>query len=72
MDSRTLNRRVFVYMSVMSMNEIWDVMGMVSWEVLDRGNPLEYADCLGYLDLWKLFPDFSERQEVGGILLRGS
>ncbi|GLA52535.1 hypothetical protein AnigIFM63604_009400 [Aspergillus niger] len=104
-DARTLNRRVFAYTEVLSMNEIWDTMATVSGEIppkdyvseedlreiiescgkrwhehgakvdiMDvanynmgqyriswciRGdNTPEFADYLGYLDFWKLFPDF--------------
>ncbi|GKZ36806.1 hypothetical protein AbraIFM66950_008038 [Aspergillus brasiliensis] len=38
-DTRTLNRRVFVYTEVLSMNEIWDTMTAVSGEV----PPKEYV-----------------------------
>ncbi|KAF3020674.1 hypothetical protein E8E14_013121 [Neopestalotiopsis sp. 37M] len=31
-DPRTLNKHVFAYTEVMSMNEIWDTMGSVSGE----------------------------------------
>ncbi|KAK4462915.1 isoflavone reductase family protein [Cladorrhinum samala] len=115
-DPSTINRRVFAYTELLSMNEIWDVMGKVTGEdpvreyvslkeiqeiivtcrkrlgeippnrpelalppttssnVMDianynmgqyriswcvRGdNTPEYADYLGYLNFWKLFPDF--------------
>ncbi|KAI2816483.1 hypothetical protein CBS147321_5168 [Aspergillus niger] len=104
-DARTLNRRVFAYTEVLSMNEIWDTMATVSGEIPPRDyvseedlreiiescgkrwhehgakvdimdvanynmgqyriswcirgdNTPEFADYLGYLDFWKLFPDF--------------
>ncbi|KAE8378155.1 isoflavone reductase family protein [Aspergillus bertholletiae] len=108
-DPRTVNRHVFAYTEVMSMNDIWHVMAKVSGEepvkayvseaeiheiiercrkrlqasslglmhpdnVMDtanfnmgqyriswciRGdNTPEYADYLGCLDFWKLFPTF--------------
>ncbi|ODM20379.1 hypothetical protein SI65_03432 [Aspergillus cristatus] len=108
-DSRTVNKHVFAYTEVLSMNEIWDIMAVASGEkprkdyvsgkeikeiieacgkrlnespesvmhpsnIMDianfnmgqyriswciRGeNTPEYADYLGYLDFWKLFPDF--------------
>ena len=31
-DARTLNRRVFAYTEVLSMNEIWDTMATISGE----------------------------------------
>ncbi|KAK3897960.1 hypothetical protein C8A05DRAFT_38461, partial [Staphylotrichum tortipilum] len=101
-DPRTLNRRVFVYTEVLSMNEMWEVMERVSGEEPERGyeviescrqrleassEPLthpsniadvatfnmgqyriswciredstpKYANYLGYLDIWDLFPAF--------------
>ncbi|GLA18389.1 hypothetical protein AnigIFM62618_006032 [Aspergillus niger] len=117
-DARTLNRRVFAYTEVLSMNEIWDTMATVSGEIppkdyvseedigeiirscgkrwhehgdrVDRmdvanynmgqyrisfcirgDNTPEFADYPGYLDFWKLFPDFpkgrSSLQPAGGM-----
>ncbi|KAE8374979.1 isoflavone reductase family protein [Aspergillus bertholletiae] len=108
-DPRTVNKHVFAYTEVLSMNEIWDTMASVSGEepardyiskseldvvirdckkrlaanpesahhpskIMDtanfnmaqyriswcvRGdNTPEYAEYLGCLDFWKLFPDF--------------
>ncbi|RSL50397.1 hypothetical protein CEP54_011965 [Fusarium duplospermum] len=108
-DPRTLNKRVFAYTDVLSMNEMWDTMakasggannGMqiseaeldeviketrqrldasskpathpdnimdianynmgqyrISWCIRGDNTP-EYADYLGYVDFWNLFPDF--------------
>ncbi|KZF21394.1 isoflavone reductase family protein [Xylona heveae TC161] len=113
-DPRTLNRHVFAYTEVLSMNEIWDVMarasgedppkdyvsgaelneiidvcrkrlqesesGMRARDIMDvanfnmgqyriswciRGdNTPEYADYLGYLDFWKMFPDFPKGRSL--------
>ncbi|PYI09371.1 isoflavone reductase family protein [Aspergillus sclerotiicarbonarius CBS 121057] len=114
-DPRTLNRRVFAYTEVLSMNDIWDVMATASGEMLLKDyvseaeikeiikacgkrlqqssesvthpsnimdianynmgqyriswclrgdNTPEYADYLGYLDFWKLFPDFPKGRSL--------
>ncbi|KAE8347225.1 hypothetical protein BDV24DRAFT_146772 [Aspergillus arachidicola] len=124
-DPRTINKHVFAYTEVLSMNEIWDTMARVTGEepvknyvslaeiyeiietcrkrlensahgmmhpdnIMDcanynmgeyriswcvRGdNTPEYAEYLGYLDFWKMFPDFQKgtslesffRSVVGG------
>ncbi|RSM05191.1 hypothetical protein CEP52_006391 [Fusarium oligoseptatum] len=108
-DPRTLNKRMFAYTDVLSMNEMWDIMAKASREtpmkdyiseaeineviketrqrldasskpathpdnIMDianynmgqyriswciRGdNTPEYADYLGYVDFWNMFPDF--------------
>ncbi|KAE8416008.1 isoflavone reductase family protein [Aspergillus pseudocaelatus] len=110
-DPRTINKHVFAYTEVLSMNGIWDTMARVTGEepeknyvsvaeiyeiikacrkrleksphkmmhpdnIMDcanynmgeyriswcvRGdNTPEYAEYLGYLDFWKLFPDFQK------------
>ncbi|OGM50760.1 hypothetical protein ABOM_000727 [Aspergillus bombycis] len=110
-DPRTINKHVFAYTEVLSMNKIWDTMARVTGEepekdyvslaqiheiieacrkrlensphkmqhpdnIMDcanynmgqyriswcvRGdNTPEYAEYLGYLDFWKLFPDFQK------------
>ncbi|KAK9365086.1 isoflavone reductase [Lipomyces kononenkoae] len=114
-DPRTVNKQVFAYTEVLSMNEIWNVMAMASGEtpakdyvsgkeikaiieacrqrldespesmthptnIMDcanfnmglyriswciRGdNTPEYADYLGYLDFWNLFPDFPKGRSL--------
>ncbi|KAH6620992.1 isoflavone reductase family protein [Chaetomium sp. MPI-SDFR-AT-0129] len=114
-DPRTLNRHVFAYTEILSMNEIWDSMARVSGEtplrdyvteaeieeiidtcgkklqsspesahhpsnIMDtanfnmgqyriswciRGdNTPEYADYLGYLHFWKLFPDHPKGRSI--------
>lgn len=47
-DPRTLNRRVFAYSEVLTMNQVWDLMAELSREELKK----EYV-CLG-LQMWQM------------------
>ncbi|CAG8299566.1 unnamed protein product [Penicillium salamii] len=114
-DPRTINKHVFAYTEVLSMNEMWDTMAVASGEtpekdyvsgeelkVIIRGckerlskspervthpsnlmdianfnmgqyrvswcirgdNTPENAEYLGYVDFWKLFPDFQKAKSL--------